>query len=89
MAQVLIDRRKIDEVIRTMMQPLAQIQRSHNIHAVEIIIALAESLGRVIAVQEGSFVLHNELKDVALAHLLATLKTAYVAKGMNPEAIQV
>lgn len=57
-------------------------------HPVEVICGVAELLGRLIASQEGTFVVHNQLLDFAKSHLSTTVQAAYAAKGQNPEAIK-
>jgi hypothetical protein len=41
----------------------------------------------VIAVQEGTFILHKEMLRVAEDHMTRTVRAAYSARGQNPEAL--
>ena len=84
MPTIQINRAHIDFVIRQVIEPLRQ---HPTLHPVEVVLALSEATGRVIAIQEGTHLVHNELIDTATDHIRRTVRAAYSAKGNNPEAI--
>lgn len=83
MATIQINRSQIDYVVKTTVQAL---QHNTALHPMEAIIGLAETLGRTIAVQEGTFVVHKEMLRVAMEHVETTVKAAYSAGGKDPRA---
>jgi len=84
MAELLINRPAIDAAMRQIIQAL---RSTPNVHPMEMLFALAEVAGRTIAMQEGTWILHNEMLDVTAQHMKRTIHTAYLAEGKNPSGL--
>lgn len=84
MSQIQINRDRVEQIVRTAAMSLNQLG---SLHPLEVILGLSEAVGRTIAVQEGTFLMHKEMMRVAAEHIENTVKAAYAASGKNPEAL--
>lgn len=79
MAAIQIDPRKVDDVVKDAAHAIG----SKPYHVVEVIVGLAELMGRTIVTQPVSPVAMRELAQVALNHIEATISSGVQAKGGN------
>ena len=85
MAEISLNKRKIDEAVKVATMSVAQ-----NVGAlspVEAMVAFAQVVGRVIAAQEGTSILHRDMIKLAMEQIEATVKASYVAKGSQAGAL--
>lgn len=84
--ELTLNKKRIDEVVRLTTGIVAQ--EISGIHPAEALFGFAEVVGRVIAAQEGSYNVHNDLINHAVRHIKDTVKASYSAKGQNPGGIK-
>lgn len=86
MSEITIDRHKLNYVVKYMLNTAEHSAR--DLHPIEVVLALSECIGRIIAVQNGTQLLHNDMLAMAKNHMDNTVKAGYAAAGKNPEALQ-
>jgi hypothetical protein len=62
-------------------------QEFKDAHPLEILVALSQMIGRLIAAQEGTIILHNDLVKLAKDQIRQTIIAGYNHQGRNPEGI--
>jgi hypothetical protein len=82
-----INRNRVKAVVQVATHATASNVRE--LHPLEAIIGFAEVVGRAIAAQDVTTLGHQELIKIACQHIEATVKAAYVSKGMSASAIEV
>ena len=85
MAEITLSKDKIDAAVRTATISVAQ--QVGALSPVEALVAFSEVVGRVIAAQHGSAVLHRDMIRLAMDRIETTVKAAYVSQGMQAEAL--
>lgn len=82
-----INKQKVQRVVRVAVE--ATHSQVRDLHPLEAIIGYAELLGRTIAAQEGTEIVHKELITIACKHVISTVQAAYVAGGKNGSGFNI
>jgi hypothetical protein len=85
MAEITLNKRKIQDAVRVATHAVAQ--EVGALSPAEALIAFAEVVGRVIAAQEGTAVLHRDMIKLAMEHIETTVRAGYVSKGKQAGAL--
>jgi hypothetical protein len=85
MSSITIDKRRVQAVVEVATKATAY--EIPGLHPLEALYGFAEVLGRVIAAQEGTPILHKDMMRIAEEHIRVTIKAAYSSKGKNPAAV--
>lgn len=85
MAELTLNKNKIDAAVKTATISVAQ--QVNGLTPIEALIAFSEVVGRIIAAQEGTTLLHRDMIKLAMQHIETTVKAAYISQGKQSEAL--
>ena len=81
MATFEIDPRKVEALTST----IVRVVEGRRVHLTDIVIALTEATGRIIAAQDISPIAMQELHQVCMEHLERTIRIGAAQRGINLE----
>ena len=85
MAELTLNKGRIDAAVKT--ATIAVAQQVGGLSPLEAMYAFSEVVGRIIAAQQGTNILHRDMIRLAAGHIETTVKAAYVSQGKSSEAI--
>lgn len=83
--KIAINKAKVDGLVKVCSLVIAREFRDAS--ALEVLIAMSQLVGRLIAVQEGTPVLHNDMVRLAHSQIFDTVKAGYAHKGRDSGGI--
>lgn len=83
MAEIKLNQNRIHAVVSIATRAVAE--HVKGVESIEALIGFAEVTGRVIAAQEGTPLLHNDMLKLAIEHMTKTVRASYSADGRSWE----
>lgn len=85
MAELTLNKRKIDDAVKVATMSVAQ--QVGALSPAEALIAFSEVVGRVIVAQQGTPILHQDMKRLAFQRIEDTIRAGYIASGKSGDGL--